>query len=76
VLRVTGDGTDTTITDVVFPRQQSLVADIHRLFPAALRDKVTVGNIRVRPGEEELRAQAEQALSGRVTYLVPDRPGT
>lgn len=76
VIHVAGSEADTSITKVVFPSQPTLAEDIRRLFPTKLQDAVTMGNIRVSPDMEELRAQAERDLAGQVTYQVPAPPAT
>jgi hypothetical protein len=68
VVKVRGRGTDIQVVKVTFPRQQSLEADITRLFPAALVDRVLRGNIQTSPSTEELRAEA--ATNGSVGTRV------
>lgn len=73
VIHVEGSGPDTAITKVVFPRQASLVADIRRLFPVALRHTMTTGNIPL--DTTWWPAQAKEELAGQVTHQVPTPPG-
>jgi hypothetical protein len=69
VIHVEGLGPDTAITKVVFPRQASLVSDIRRLFPVALQDTMTTGNIPI--DATGWPAQAKRELAGQVTYQLP-----
>jgi hypothetical protein len=71
-IHVEGSGPDTAITKVVFPRQASLVADIRRLFPVALQDTMTTGNIPI--DTTGWPAHAKQELAGQVTHQVPTPP--
>lgn len=52
------DGHDDVVR-VRFPRRQTLRADIERMFPARLQDRVIAGDVRTRPGPAALLARAE-----------------
>jgi hypothetical protein len=56
VVRLDRDG---DVAGVRFPRQQSLRADIERMFPPDLRQRVLRGDIRTTPGEATLLHRAQ-----------------
>lgn len=56
VIRLDRDG---DVARVRFPRQQSLRADVERMFPARLQERVIRGGVRTSPSAEQLRERAE-----------------
>lgn len=65
VVQVRGSGTDIQIQKVTFPRQQSLQADIKRLFPASIAAHIyDDASKRMSPSPKELEAEAVADATG------------
>jgi hypothetical protein len=65
VVQVRGSGTDIQLEKVSFPRQQSLDADIKRLFPPSIANHIyDEESTRTSPSEKELEAEAVRNAAG------------